>query len=181
MTHLNANRVASPAGHVVDNSSLMITELEKVRDEALSAMGAMDAVTSDSVADRYRVSNTRWRLSQAGLRGCTASGIIFQYLFPRVGPNEAEALQSLQRDHLEILRHSTVHIGMWTLDRIEADWPGYREAYRVIRGKMTTYIDTEKRILFPMLKEEALGVVRGVPASSLRSDVPNGARAAGSR
>ena len=160
MTHLNTNRVASSAGHVVGTSRLMLTELEKVRGEALMAMCVMDGVTSESHADRYRVSNTRWRLSQAGLKGCTASAIIFQYLLPRMDPKGAEALRLLQGDHLEVLRHSTVHIGKWTLDQIEADWSGYCEAYRAIRWKMTTYISAEKRILYPMLKEESLGGTR---------------------
>jgi hypothetical protein len=157
---LNANRVASSAGHVVGTANLMLIELEKVRGEALTAMCAMDAATSESVADRYRVSKTRWRLSQAGLRGCTAGAIIFQYLLPRVDPVATEALRLLQRDHMEVLKQSTLHIGLWTLDRIEADWRGYCQAYRTIRLKMTTYIIAEKRILCTMLKEEALGGIR---------------------
>lgn len=160
MTQTHPSGLASPAGHVVGNSNLMLAELEKVRGEALNAMGMMDAVTSEPVADRYRVSNTRWRLSQAGLRGCTASGIIIQHLLARVDSKAVEALQLIQRDHLKVLSDSTLHIGAWTLDQVEADWAGYCEAYRTIRWKMTTYINAEKRILYPMLKEESLKDVR---------------------
>lgn len=160
MTQLNASCLASSGGHVVGNSNLMLAELEKVRGEALNAMGLMDAVTSEYAVDRYRVSTTRWKLSQAGLRGCTASGIIFQYLLPRATSQGVEALQLIQRDHLKILEDSTLHIQKWTLDRIEADWPGYCQAYRTIRWKMTTYINAEKRILHPMLREEALASAR---------------------
>jgi hypothetical protein len=135
----------------------MLSDLEKVRDELRSAMFAMDAVTSELRADRYQLSSTRLRLSQAGLKGCTAWGIIFDYLLHRVDPETAESLQSLQQDHLAILSQSSAHIGRWTLDQIEKDWPGYCTAYQTLRSAITTYINSEKRVLHPILKQEARG------------------------
>jgi hypothetical protein len=152
MAHLSAQSATVPPGHVAVTSNLVLANLEKVRAEALAAMCLMDVVTSHAVADRCRVSNTRWQLSQAGLRGCTALAAVFQYLTPRVAPHEIKALQSLQRDHLELLKYSSEYIGLWTLDRIQARWPDYCIAFQVIRGRMTTYISAERRIVFPMLK-----------------------------
>lgn len=162
VANLDSSRVDSRANHVPGTSDIMLAELEDVREELFLALGAMDAVTGSSDADRYQVSAKRLRLSQVGLKSSTAWGLMYQYLMPRIDPGAAAALGSLQRNHLEMMRHSSVHIGEWTLDRIEADWNGYRDSYRSLRSKLTTHMSSEKRLLYPILQVEAQGGWRHV-------------------
>ncbi len=153
MAHLNASSGASDPAHEPGTCAIMLSQLQKSRDDLLIALAMMDTITSEPVADCYRVSNARWLLSQAGLKGCTAWGNIFHYLLPKVGPRGALALQSLNLAHLDVLANSSSHIGKWTLGAVEADWPGYCKAYRVVRRKMMTCIEAEMRSVHPILND----------------------------
>ena len=162
MANLVSSRGGSRANHVSGTSDLMLAELDDVREELFLALCAMDAVTRSSDVDRYQVSAKRLRLSQVGLKSSTAWGLMYQYLMPRIDPGAAATLDSLQRNHLEMMRYSSVHIGEWTLDRIQADWNGYRDAYGSLRSKLTTHMSSEKRLLDPILQVEAQGGWRHV-------------------
>lgn len=122
-------------------------------------MAVMDSVTRELVADRLYAS-ARWRLSQASLKRRTLWVRIFEHLVPRAGPRDAADLQSLQTANVEMLRYSAAHVGKWTIDTIEADWPGYCEASRAIRWKMKAGMGAEKRVLHPLLTDDAFGVGR---------------------
>ena len=121
----------------------MLSDLSAVRAELRIAIANMDVVTRKKQADRYQLSSRRMRLSQAGLKGCNAWNAIMKDLPQRVDRDAAESLRSLHQDHLEVLRHSSTHIGKWTLDRIEEDWSGYCAAYKTLRGILLGYIESE--------------------------------------
>ena len=141
-------------------SALMLSELQEAHEDLQSAMAAMDGVTREPAANRNEYSSARWRLSQASLKRRTLWARIFEHLRPRAAPRDAEGLKSLHAANLETLRHSAAHVGKWTIETIEADWPGYCEASRAIRWNMKAGMGAEKRVLYPLLTDDALGIVR---------------------
>jgi len=129
----------------------MLTELRRAHDDLLSGLTAMDAVTSTPFAERYEHSNARWRLSQGGLKTTIALRSIFAFLKSRVSPAEAEEIRVLQAAEMKLLRHSSAHVAKWAIAGIEADWSGYCIDYRAFRSILTASINSEKRILYPLL------------------------------
>jgi hypothetical protein len=126
----------------------MLTELKSAHDDLLSGLTAMDAVTSEPLAERHKHSNARWRLSQGGLKTTIALRTIFAFLKPRVSEAEAAAIRTLQAAEMKLLRHSSTHVGKWAIAGIEADWPGYCSDYRAFRSILMASISAEKRILY---------------------------------
>lgn len=157
MTQSNARCAAGPQSRGNATSALMLSELQEAHNDVLSLMALLDAVTREPVAERDRYANARWRLSQASLRRRTLVAKIFQHLIPRVGSKDVVTLQSLQSANLEMRHHSAEHVGKWTVHTIEADWLGYCDASRAIRAKMNDCISAEKRILYPLLTNDAFG------------------------
>ena len=158
MTYSNEIRVGGATGHACETA--FITELQNSHGDLLSGMAAMDTVTSQPVADSYRHSNARWRLSQAGLKASILLGSIFSYLLPRVASGDAAVLRSIQATHLDFLRIATEHVRNWPIDKIQEDWAGYCAGYRAFRWNLATCIAAEKRLLYPMLTKEALSGTR---------------------
>lgn len=156
MTYSNVSRVDGAIGHAFDPAS-MLTELQNVHGDLLSGIAVMDTVTGQPVADSYRHANARWRLSQAGLQACLLLGSVFSYLLPRAALGDAAVLRSIQATHLNMLRTSTEHVRNWPIDKIEGDWAGYCSGYRVFRWNLMTGIAAEKRLLYPLLANGALG------------------------
>ena len=138
----------------------MLTELKNAHDDLLSGLTAMDAVTSEPLAERYKHSNARWRLSQGGLKTTIALRNIFAFLKLRVSPAEAAEIRLLQAAEMKLLRHSSAHVGKWAIAGIEADWPGYCSDYRAFRSILMASISAEKRILYPLLSGREGGAVR---------------------
>ena len=129
----------------------MLNELKNAHDDLLSGLTAMDAVTGEPLAERYKHSNARWRLSQGGLKTTMALRTIFAFLKPRVSEADAATIRSLQAAEMKLLRHSSAHVGKWAIAGIEADWTGYCIDYRAFRSILMASISAEKRILYPML------------------------------
>jgi hypothetical protein len=159
MTYSNENRVDGAIGHAFE-TAFKLTELQNTHSDLMSGMAVMDAVIGQPVADSYRHSNARWRLSQAGLKASILLGSIFSYLLPRVASGDAAVLRSIQATHVDFLRTATEHVRNWPIDKIEEDWAGYCGAYRAFQWNLTTCIAAEKRQLYPMLTKEALSRTR---------------------
>lgn len=138
-------------------SAWLLSELRVAHDNLLSAMDAMNSATSVAVPDRDCYTNARWRLSQASLRRRTLWGKIFQHLLAGAAPSAVEALKLLDMANRDMLHLSAAHVGKWTTASIELDWRGYCGASRAVRWKMKACITTEKRILYPLLEEDAHG------------------------
>jgi hypothetical protein len=143
----------------------LLAEYEKNHAELLSAMAVMDSVTRATLADRNLFSNARWRLSHASFKRRMLWGRIYRRLAPRAGPYQAAALDRIQATDLELIHQSAAHVGKWTTDAVEADWPGYCEASRAIRWKMNAHIGAERRVVYPLLTADALGSRRQREAS----------------
>jgi hypothetical protein len=136
---------------------MLLAELQAAHDVLLAAMAVMDAATRGENPERNLYSNARWRLSQASLNRRALWRRIFAHMMAKAGARDAAALQSLQSADVELLQKSAAHVGKWTVDKIEADWRGYCESSRAIRQGMEACIGAEKRVLYPLLKRDAIG------------------------
>ena len=147
---------ARPCGDAT--AALMLSELQKAHEDLNAAMAVMDTATRGEAPDRNLYSSARWRLSQASLKRRTLWRKNFEHMVAKACSKDAAALQLLQSADAELLHKSAAHVGKWTVNRIEADWHGYREASRAIRREMELCISTEKRVLYPLLKQDAIGI-----------------------
>jgi len=92
------------------------------------------------------------RISQASLKRRKLTAALLERLGTCASEDEQLAIRSLQQAEQEMQHRSQAHVGLWTVDRIGSDWPGYCRASRVLRGCMETDIATAERILYPMLE-----------------------------
>lgn len=136
-------------------SARLLDELRYAHQTLLAAMEEIDRLTREPQFDSARLTGARWRISQASLARRILWGTIFRHLLPRVSPEEAADLKILNESDGEMLRHSANHVAIWALPRIEADWEGYCEASRAIRRRMKACMDTEHRLLYPMMERDA--------------------------
>lgn len=151
LTHSSANFLLVKGDFAAPTSQRMLIELKEVHENLLWGLAVMDEVTDEPVADSYRHTSARLRLSQAGLKSSLLLGKILLHLSPRVSAGEAAELRSIKATHLQLLRTSTEHFGCWSADKIQADWTGYCAGYRTFRWNLQAGIATEKRALYPML------------------------------
>ena len=136
-------------------SKLLLSELQTAHADMLFAMAKMDAVTREATSDRSSYTSARWQLSKASLTRRLLWSNIFQHLMPRVGADNAAVLASLQSADWEMLQYSAAHVGKWSTDEIEANWPAYCVASRALRLQMKACMDAEKRGLYPILERDA--------------------------
>lgn len=128
-------------------------QLRKIHAELDLALSAMDAASEGASPDRGNYSTSRWKLSVASRNRRSLVGRICQCLGPLASPEDKIILDRLYQDDMQMLRHSVAHVGEWTLDAIQQNWVGYREASRKVRATMTARIEEEKRLLYPLLRK----------------------------
>lgn len=134
----------------------LLLELHQAHDGIVWAMEGLIRLTSGSLPDQFVLNDVRLNLSRASTSRRLLWASILHFLFPRVGGFAAHELRCLQEIDIELLRASTEHVRTWTAEAIFADWPGYCEASRTMRGRMVAAMETEKRILYPLLRDAAL-------------------------
>jgi hypothetical protein len=142
----------------------MLTKLKSAHSDLLSGLAAMDAVTSEPLPERYKHGNARWRLSQGGLKTTIALRTIFAFLKSQLSPAEATEIRMLQAVEMKLLRHSSAHVAKWAIAGIEADWSGYCVDYRAFRSILMASINSEKRVLYPLLSGRERGAIRSTTA-----------------
>jgi hypothetical protein len=102
--------------------------------------------------DHQRISDIRWRVSEASLARRLLWGRIHAYLSEHAPKDADSDLLALQEADMRLIRASTEHVAKWTADAVVADWPGYCRASEVMRGRMIEAIEREKRLLYPILE-----------------------------
>jgi hypothetical protein len=79
-------------------------------------------------------------------------GKIHAYLLH--GPRNVDAaeLRHLQESDIALLRLSTAHVSEWQIDTVVTNWAAYCDASRALRGKMSDALQSEMRLLYPLLE-----------------------------
>lgn len=162
---------------VQPNSDPLLFELHRAHDFIVQAMEGLIRLTSSSRPDDALLREARLKLSRASIRRQLLWADILHFLAPKVGRFARRELRRLQEIDIKLLRASTEHARAWTAEAVFADWPGYCEASRSMRGKMIAAMEAERRILYPLLRNidvysGQLGAAgswkRGKPPSPLR-------------
>ena len=133
------------------HSGSFLQQLHRAQSELDLAIMVMEAATEAPMPDKSNYATARWKLSLASRHRRSLIGRICQRLTPLVSPDDAATLKGLHQRDMEMLHHSAAHVGRWTLEAIERDWDGYRQASRRIRVNMSARIDEEKHLLDPIL------------------------------
>lgn len=136
-------------------SALLLNDLRAAHQTLLAAMTVVENLTAQGKPDRSTYTNARWRVSQCSLARRTLWMKSFRHLLPRVNAKAASDLAILQSADEEMQRDSSSHVATWYSAKIESDWEGYCQASRAVRTRMSACIEAEKRILYPMLEQDA--------------------------
>lgn len=151
----------------------LLLELHHAHDGIVWAMEGLIRLTSGSLPDQYILNDARWNLSRASTSRRLLWASILHYLSPKVGGFAAHELRRLQETDIELLQASAEHVRNWTAETIFADWPGYCEASQAMRGRMIAAMESEKRILYPMLRDAASPPSRtNLAGVTARSTIP---------
>lgn len=151
MRHAPIAEFEASSGREADAGPLLAA-LKQTHQQLHAEMAGMEALTREQSPDRLRYPQLRWRLSQASLARRNLSARIRADLEPRVEPRDRATLKDLRDADCDLARNSAAHIGRWSADSIDANWPAYCQASREIRWKMEAYLDMERRLLFPILE-----------------------------
>jgi hypothetical protein len=110
-----------------------------------------ERVTNSRQMDEIAFGLTRMNASQAILARRHVVGRAWMHIVTTLSPDEAQAMRRIREDDVELLQLMSGHIGRWTTDEVAADWDAFCEASREVRSRLRATIQSEKRLLYPLL------------------------------
>jgi hypothetical protein len=140
-----------PGSTVDRHCALLFADLRDAHATLLEAMAQLDELTDGHLPHRGRVVEARWNISSASLARRTLWSRILAHLSTSAFREHDANLRVLQETDMALLRFSCAHIATWSIDAVMKDWASYCPASRAMRQKMKAAIETEKRLLYPML------------------------------
>ena len=133
------------------NSEGLLTGLRAAHCEVLKCIAELARVTGEPGPDVSRYTAARFRISRASLERRSLWQRARRHLQSKITAADAEKIRFLASIDSDLGRCTTDHVGRWTLAAIQRDWPGYRDASRHMRQRMSECIKAEKQILYPLL------------------------------
>lgn len=130
-----------------------LDELVRAHARLITALADLGGVTCDPCPDRARYTLARFRLSQASADRRAKLQQAIELLLANASSKDVQALRELQSGGSEMLLESSAHVGKWTIETVEADWPTYCAVSGMMRLRMMARIDAEKRVVYPLLKQ----------------------------
>jgi hypothetical protein len=122
----------------------------------IASLDRLADVTGGRFPDRARYTQARFRVSHASFTRRTILEDVFRHLLPDATAGDSKALRDLRSTGSAMRLESTAHVSRWTADEIEADWPAYCAASAVLRLRMKARVETERRLVYPLLEQRAL-------------------------
>ena len=157
----------------------LLLQLREAHRELMRQMAAMEKLTFEQCIDPVHCANGRWRLSQASLARRVLAARICDYFLRRANADERVALTSLMTADQALLRHSSAHLGRWSVKALGAHWPTYCRESREMYRRKQDHIILEQRVLYPLLEQLAghgqgagNGASDGTRTRDLRRDRP---------
>lgn len=146
-----SNRPGRSSNVRTDTSAKLLAELGNAHDELLAGIAELEAQTREDEPDADALAKVRWRLSRASRIRRQIVDRACDSLLEEATPAEAARVQGLRDASVDMVATSSAHVGAWTIDRVLADWEGYRVASAAMRRQMRERISTEKTVLYPLL------------------------------
>lgn len=132
----------------------MLVQLQAAHDEVLAAMEMMERVTNRN-ATQLQYLRARFAISSASMRRRELFHRFCRQLRTRLQGTDLECLREAQQVDRALTSQSIAHVSRWTSQAVGADWGGYCEASGRIRAEMKHELDTEERLLMPILERLA--------------------------
>ena len=130
----------------------MLAQLTGLHGAILTHIDALNAVTRTDAPDAERLARVRLQLTRASRQ---RRRLIHESIVPAIQPvcraDELFGLEKLRLDRVAQAAYSSQHIGIWTMARIVEDWAGYRHAMARMGVAMKANVETERRVLYPLL------------------------------
>lgn len=149
------NAAALPNGGNEIASTDLLTQLRAAHDELIQAIGEMEQVAGQSAADSPAFNAARFRIGRASLGRRMLWHKIDRHLTERVQGPDLQTVQLLREADAKLLRHSSTHVSRWTPQAVLSDWYEYREAAHAMRQHMRDNVETERKLLYPLLARYA--------------------------
>lgn len=130
----------------------MLAELRVAHEALLAGIQELEDATHAAAPDASALAAIRWRLSRASSRRRRLVDEASARLREGNAPEVVAEIDRLRENSAEMLSSSSRHVGGWTIDRVVADWDGYRAASTAMRASMRRRIEREKAILYPLLE-----------------------------
>jgi hypothetical protein len=142
--------------------SSALARLEELHRELTMLIATLGEATAHDVPDRSELTSIRWRLSRASrARTKLIETILLPHLRAQASLTDSDALDVLQAQISAASAESSRHIAAWTIDRVTAEWDGYRAASAEIRQAMARRIAAEKALLYPLLQRSPIAAPNG--------------------
>jgi hypothetical protein len=133
----------------------MLAELREAHAVLIAGIQELESATRAPVPDPSALAAIRWRLSRASGRRRRLVDQACSRLSSQA--RSASGLDELRDNNSGMLSATSRHVGTWTIERVVADWQGYRAASAEMRKAMLARIATEKSILYPLLEQAEAG------------------------
>jgi hypothetical protein len=132
----------------------MLPDLQRLHEQLSAAIADLADLTAQTWPDRAGITRVRWKLSRASrLRLKLLEETVYPFLLKGAIPEDARHVSDLRRANAAVLAASREHIATWTIERVIADWSGYRAASADMRALMTARIQWERKILYTLLDQ----------------------------
>lgn len=131
--------------------SRWLGELQSIHENLVAWMWALDELTALPSPQLGRLEAVRWFLGKARRDRRLVLERLYTILVPALEPTEAADVEQVRALTFETLAAGSKHVAKWTIERVEADWTGYRDETRKVRDLWLRAIEVEKRVLYPLL------------------------------
>lgn len=138
----------------------MLEQLRQCHAEVRACSEEMETLTSLPTPDRLAYTTARFRISRASMARRTCFNGICAELSKTASQQEAAVIEQVKQIDRALMGKSADHVMKWTSDAVAADWLGYRNASRRIRGHMAAELQAEENLLFPLLERRSLQAPR---------------------
>ena len=129
----------------------LLSVVEKVYGHLMECLTEMREVTSGPVAEHFRYTRARYRISNASLKRRQLFDRICTELEPRLSGADSARLRALRQKDRAYLHHSANYVTKWTPDAVFADWRSYSEEAKDIQRHMEEVAEEQLRVLTPLL------------------------------
>lgn len=133
----------------------LLAELEHAYTDVEIYMAELAELLDLQQPDRARLTTVRLKLAQLRLVQGAAVSRIYRHLIANSDEAQGNELKEMHSSHLGLLNMTSAHTTKWTLDAIEADWPGYQKATRGIVHFGLEKMNAERKTLNSLLERDA--------------------------
>lgn len=131
----------------------LLVELQSAYEILFACVNELDGVLDRSVPDLARLTTVRLKLAKLRLDRGPLMAKISTFLTGKVTAAEEKLLQQLRSTHQRLLELALAHTGTWSLQAIQANWPGYRRETRELTRRWLAKAKVEQQLLYPLLRK----------------------------